>query len=273
MIFATKKAPITIQDVCMQPNPQRINAWVRSCSISDLWQQLRLIPNRQALFLFSLLPHREQKEVFLCMDRIDQNTFYFALTSEQRKNLMHWMPMDEIVDFYQSLLVGEKDEFLSSIAPARQAELLRLAQYPEGSIGAVMTTEFFTISSNATIGEVMDLYGDRVMRERELGQFGYVVFDNGHLLGCLDLTKLATYPVEDSVQKWMHLSPVCIVVEASLREAIALSHRQHAKEIAVVDRSFAMIGLLTHDDLLRIEQRELARSLITFGGSSLRGRT
>jgi magnesium transporter len=67
------------------------------------------------------------------------------MSREELARLMAAMSHDERVDLYKALDPVAREQLLPGLAKAERDDLRRLASYPEGTVGSVMTSDYATL--------------------------------------------------------------------------------------------------------------------------------
>src|SRR5262249_3168145 len=92
---------------------------------------------------------------------------------------------DDAVTFIDSLLEERRERIIALLDPERRAEVRGVINYPEGSVGRIMTTDFMTFLPNTTAQGAIDKIRER--GELETFFYLYVVDEAGKLAGVVPL--------------------------------------------------------------------------------------
>ncbi|MEZ6105904.1 MAG: magnesium transporter [Pirellulaceae bacterium] len=143
---------------------------------------------------------------------------------------------------------------------AERRDILRLSQYPDGTAGAMMTSEFARLSESLTVKQALDEIGKQA-EQLELIYYLYIVDDDGHLRGIVSARQL----VAAMRRPDMHLSELMesdLVTVRVLDDQEEVAHqvaRLDLLAIPVVDEEYRIVGIVTHDDVIDFVQEEAVR--------------
>jgi len=227
-----------------------------------------LHPSRTAEFMAGL----ESKEIWLVFEHTDPDTqadilSYFnrpqqveLVTTHDRDkaaSLVQMLPPDERVDLLQELDDDCRDELVALMPPEIRRDILRLQQYPEGTAGAVMTTDVTKLSEHLTIREAMNEI-TRQAEERETIYYLYIVDEEDHLRGLVSARQLLAgmrHP-QTPVSEIMQTDLVAAHVMDDQEEVANKVARMDLLAIPVVDLEHRMVGIITHDDVIDVIREE-----------------
>ena len=99
---------------------------------------------------------------------------------------------DDAVTFIDSLPDNRREKILALLDPERQAAVRELINYPEGTVGRIMTTDFMALPPDTTAQGAID----RIRERGELESFFYlyVVDETGKLVGVVPIRNLVIAP-------------------------------------------------------------------------------
>jgi magnesium transporter len=95
--------------------------------------------------ILSLQPAEGRAEVFGYFAADLQVELARLLGRTQLAQIMFHMSADERADLFNRLSPEQRDALLPGLAQAERDDLLRLSAYPEGTAGAVMTSDYATL--------------------------------------------------------------------------------------------------------------------------------
>jgi magnesium transporter len=106
---------------------------------------------------------------------------------------------DDAVTFIDSLSDNRREKILALLDPERQAVVRELINYPEGTVGRIMTSDFMALSPDSTAQGAID----RIRERRELESFFYlyVVDQSGKLVGVVPIRNLVIAPPNRKTQR------------------------------------------------------------------------
>jgi magnesium transporter len=183
------------------------------------------------------------------------------MSREELARLMAAMSHDERVDLYKALDPAARDAVLPGLAKAEREDLRRLAAYAEGTVGAIMTSDYATLPPGLTVSQALDALR-RQASDVETVYTAYVV-DPGHrLLGVVSLKDILLARTRQTIADIMEPDPVLIGVEADKEEAAELIARYDLMALPVIDDAGRMVGIVTQDDAMDIAEEEATEDML-----------
>ncbi len=246
-----------IRAYCEDTNPAVIGELVSDHFNDDAWAILKHIP----------LPLRS--EVFSHLDEDLQVDIVASLPRNEVARLLTDMPPDDRADLFKRLPEDRQDNVLPALAQAEREDLRRLSAYAEGTVGAVMTSDYATLAAGLTAAEAIDRL--RVVApDRETIYYAYIVDAEHRLLGFLSLKDLILAPTQRPVADILQRDIIYARVDEDQETAARRLQKYDLIAMPVVDARNTMVGILTHDnafDVLVQEQQEDLEKLVAITGS------
>jgi magnesium transporter len=139
----------------------------------------------------------------------------------------------------------------------KRRDIFRLQAYPEGTAGAVMTTEVACLPESLTVREALEELS-RIAENLETIYYIYIVDAENHLRGVVSARQLLTnlgkpnMPISELMERDL------VTVQATDdQEAVAAKvadYDFHA--VPVVDHGQHLVGIITHDDIIDVVREE-----------------
>lgn len=234
-----------MREFCLALHPARTAEFMEGLTAAEAWEVLKHaeLPVRQEIFSF--FPHDRQEWIIENEHRDD-----VAL-------LIAEMPPDDRVDLLQSIQPHVVDEVLALLPTDERRDILRLRAYPEGTAGAVMTTDFANLSESLTVQEALEELS-RQAEELETVNYLYVVDDADRLQGVASIRQL--FGALGQPQTRMgDLMKVHVISVRSIedQEQVAKKVAYHnLLAIPVIDEDRRILGIITHDDIIDVFREE-----------------
>jgi magnesium transporter len=220
--------------------------------------------------IFGLLPGRLRAEVLSYFDSERQLRTVCRMTPADAAALLRLMPHDERADLVKRLDEEHVDRILPHLAQAEREDIRRLASYEPGTAGAVMTTDYVTLSPHLTL---RDAY-ERLCHEApdsETIYYSYVIDPDRKLIGFVSLKKLILARREKPsarIEDIMQREVVTARVDEDQESVARTIGKYDLLAIPVVDANDMLVGIITHDDALDILRQEQTEDILAFGGVS-----
>ncbi|MGQ9588728.1 MAG: magnesium transporter [Planctomycetota bacterium] len=232
-------------------------------------EMLSALEPREAWEVLRLASRPVQSEIFTNFDPDLQVELVDLLKRDDVVRLVGDMPPDDRADLFKRLPEDRREAILPGLARAEREEIRRLASYAERTAGAIMTSDYVTLSPGLTVAQAIE----RVRKEApdtESIYYAYVVDEGRRLLGLVSLKDLILARPDVLVQDVMHKDVVSVRAGEDQEEAARKIQKFDLIALPVVDENDAMVGIVTHDDALDVivqEQTEDIEKLMAIGGS------
>jgi len=146
---------------------------------------------------------------------------------------------------------------LALVPTADRRDIMRLRQHPEGTAGAVMTTEVATLPENLTVAEALREIG-RLAKDLETIYYIYIVDDENHLRGLVSARQLVTRlgKPDTKLADFMERDLVTVEVADDQENVAGKVANFDFLAIPVVDHEQHLLGIITHDDVIDVLREE-----------------
>ncbi|MBP7240611.1 magnesium transporter [Amaricoccus sp.] len=228
--------------------------------IADIASLFEHMEAEDALLAMRQLDREDQAAVFGYLKPSAQVTMAEKMSREELARLMAAMSHDDRVDFYKALDPKAQEALLPGLAKAEREDLRRLASYEEGTVGAIMTSDYATLRPTLTAPQALDALR-RQASDVETVYTAYVVDARHRLLGVVSLRDILLARSRQTVGETMEEDPVVIRVDAEQEEAAALIARYDLLALPVVDADGRMVGIVTADDAMDVAEEEATEDI------------
>ncbi len=239
------KSAEALKEFCTALHPARTAEFMEGLTADEAWQVLRYAEPHTREEIFTFFDPGQQAEMLETQDR------------QQVAELIALLAADDRVDLLQEIAPHVVDELLPLLPAEDRREILRLTSYPEGTAGAVMTTEAAKLSESLTVSQAFEELSRQAM-ELETIYYLYIVDDTDHLRGLVSARQLvsAIGRPETKLAELMETDLVSAdVLEDQESVARKVAHYD-LLAIPVVDHEHRMLGIITHDDVIDVVREE-----------------
>jgi magnesium transporter len=244
-----------LREFCTALHPARTAEFMEGLTASEAWEVLKHAepPLREEIFTF--FPHDKQVEILETQDRKEVAELISHLAADDRVDLLHDV-REEVVDELLPLLPAEE-----------RRNILRLRSYPEGTAGAMMTTEAAKLSESLTVKEALDELSHQA-EELETIYYLYIVDDTDHLRGLVTARQLVSAIGRPStrLKELMVTDLITASVNEDQEEVARKVAHYNLAAIPVVDKERRMLGIITHDDVIDVVREEAIEDVQKIAG-------
>ena len=234
-----------LKEFCTALHPARTAEFMEGLSAEESWQVLSHADPLRQSEIFSYFTPEKQHEILESQDRDEVASLVAELAPDDRVDMLNVVD-DEIVE-----------DLLHRMPAEERKDILRLSQYPEGTAGSVMTTEFAKLDENWTVKHALDEL-TRQGDQYETIYYLYVVDEEDHLRGLVSARQLvAGMKKPDTLLKDMMETDLVTADVVEDQENVAHKvARLDLLAIPVVDHERRIIGIITHDDVIDVVREE-----------------
>jgi magnesium transporter len=250
----------------LQGSPDALAAWLSEVHPADLAEWMLDLEESDAWSLFERLPKETRVQVLRHAEDELRTRLLQRLSPREIGEVVEEMPADEVVDLLALADDAVAEQVLRSVDFERARDLRRLALHPHDTAGGLMTTEFVSVPLGTRIGDAIKLIKTEGEEVEEGGGL-WVVDDNGRPAGYVQDRMLLTHSIHDDVDGVM-VEPVTTTVDRDQEEVANLFLRYGLDELAVIDESGVLIGVITADDAHEVIGEEADEDLLRIVGAS-----
>lgn len=215
---------------------------------------LNLVTKKQRSLIYKFVKAEEFAEIFQGLEVDKQKLYISELQQNYAIDVINNMPYDDIADFLGELSETTKQLYLSKMDQEEAAEVIHLLKYDEQTAGAIMTTEYVSVSSVDTVENVMGRLRVEAP-DAETIYYLYVVDDQQRLVGVVSLRDLIVAPLEQKIEDIM-LTRVKSVETHTDQEEVARIMKKYDFLAVPVTAQGMLVGIVTVDDILDVMEEE-----------------
>jgi len=240
---------------------EALDMW-QPADIAELFSDLDDDDERTA---FQLLHGPQRTLIFVHLDRSTQHKLLESLEPTDAGALFNDMAADDRTALLEELDDADREKHLRTLSDQQQAIARSLLQFPEDSVGRLMSPDFVAIRSNWTIEHALD-HIRRHGQDSETLNVLYVVDIDMHLIDDLRIRQVLLAPIHTTIERLMNDNFVSLKATDSKRSAIDVFRKYDRTALPVVDDDNKLIGVVTIDDVLDVAEQAATEDAQKFGG-------
>ncbi len=241
----------SLRALCSSGHPGLIAEVVAELDPSEAALVVAMLEPRRSAEIFGYLPEELQLELVALLRRR-----VFA-------QIISHMSPDERADLLQELPPEKKEVLLPGLAQAEREDIRKLASYREGTTGAVMTSDYTTLSPNLTVEEAIQKLR-REAPDKETIYYTYVVSTDRKLLGFVSLKDLIIANPVLRVDRIMHREIIYAHVDDDQEETAQKIANYDLLALPVINGQGVLVGIVTYDDAIDIIHQEHTEDMEKF---------
>jgi magnesium transporter len=214
----------------------------------------RLSP-AEALAAIRLVGIEDQARIFGYLQPARQVAVARLAARRELAALISAMPHDERADLYNRLPEADREALLPALAQAEREDLRKLASYPEGSAGSVMTSDYATLTADMGASDAIEALR-RQAPDSETIYTAFIIDEARRLIGSVGLRALLMARPGETVADLMDRDPVFVRADAPREAAAQLIARYDLIALPVLNGGDKLAGIVTPDDAMDVAEQE-----------------
>ena len=172
---------------------------------------------------------------------------------------------DDAVYILEDIGIPEREDILAQMPAFERLNLKRSLDYPEDSAGRLMQTDFIAIPPYWTVGQTIDYLRAEKDLPEDFYQI-YVVSPSYTLEGIIALDKFLRARRDIRIADLMQSDVIEIEATEDQERAARTFERYALVEVAVIDESKRLVGVLTIDDIVDVIHEEATEDIQRLAG-------
>ncbi len=214
-----------------------------------------------AMRVFRLLQKQMAADVFSYSRPETQEQIISSISDEEIKNIIEELSVDDAVDMLEELPASIVKRVLKNASADTRNTINRFLNYPENSVGSIMTAEFTDIKGSMTVGEVIS-YLRRVAENKETVYTCYIVGPSRILEGVIELSEILACRDDGTLISEIMETNVIKAFTTEDREAVVgMFSKYDLNTLPVVDNENRLVGIVTVDDIVDVIEEETTKDI------------
>ena len=247
--------PFQILDILALGDREVLSEYCATTHPADLAAALAELPSDDALQVINQLTFQQCAEIFAHLEEGKQQEFAERLEDGRLSRIISRMDADDRVDLIRRLPLERSEKILHMLAQTEREDILKLGSYREGTAGALMTSEYATLSPELTARQSLDKLRLEAP-DKETIYYAYVIDRQRRLLGLVSLKDLILARPETRVEDLMHRDLITARVEDDQAEVARKMAKYDLLAIPVTNGNDALAGIVTFDDAHDVAEAE-----------------
>ncbi|MGE5394393.1 MAG: magnesium transporter MgtE N-terminal domain-containing protein [Candidatus Saccharibacteria bacterium] len=216
---------------------------------SDLADIIEDLGRKASAEIFSSLDEEQAADVLEELEIETQLHIIKSLPIEKAADLLDKMPADEVADIFDALGDDKVELLLNEMEKDTSQEVRELLDYPDNTVGSIMSTEVMSFNKNTTVAEVFaELRAQKPEAESLYNLF--VTDENEVLIATFSLRDLVVSEPDTRIHQIMKPSPVRLHDTQEIDEIAEFVSKYNMLAIPVVDQKEVLQGMVVIDDVI-----------------------
>lgn len=232
---------------------------------ADVAETIADLPDSDQAAIFRVLPKAAAADVFEYLDGDQQERLLRAMGTEEAAGILNEMSPDDRTALLEDLPPEAVKRLIELLSPEERRIAQALLNYPEDSVGRLMTPDYVAIRAEWTVQQVLD-HVRRVGRDSESINVLYVTDEQGRLIDDIRIREFLIRPLETPVRELLQSTFTSLKVTDDREVAVEVFRRYDRTILPVTDANDHLLGVVTVDDMLDVAEAEATEDIQKLGG-------
>lgn len=216
--------------------------------------------------IFQVLDADKAIKTFENLDFDKQMDLLRSYSGEQLSSILNQISPDDRTALFEKLPEETLILYLSLLSDDERKTANQLLQYPEDSIGRLMTTDFISVKEDWTVQQVLDYIRKNGSNTETISNV-YVTNANGFLIDDIKVRDFLLAPLDKHVSELMDRQFVFLNARDDQENAIDVFKQTNRSALPVTDFHGILLGIITIDDVVDVIEEEDTEDIQKFGGT------
>jgi Mg/Co/Ni transporter MgtE len=216
---------------------------------SDLADIIEELDKKSRTNVFSSLDEEKAADVLEELNTEAQVHLIDSLPIDKVADVLEKMPADEVADIFDSLEDDKIELLLKEMEKGSSEEVRELLEYPDNTVGSIMTTEILCYRSTATVDEIIDDLRLKNPESEELYTL-FVTNENEELVATFSLKDLVLALPGTQIREIMKPSPVYLQDFQKVDDIAEIISKYNLLAIQVLDKEDILQGMVVIGDVV-----------------------
>ncbi|HVC77043.1 MAG TPA: CBS domain-containing protein [Candidatus Micrarchaeaceae archaeon] len=188
-------------------------------------------------------------DVFEEMDTQHQVEFLRSLSNAEAARVLERMAPDDAADLFGELDQDRRKSIFDLMSAEAQHKLRKLLQYHPSSAGGMMSPDYISVVSGATVADALEAVRTDAKSPRQLLNTVFVIQQDGKLVGSVGVGDLLRSEASRKVDE-LDLVTCRITTSADLSDVTLMVADYNLIAVAVTDVDGNLVGAVSSDDVI-----------------------
>lgn len=221
----------------------------------DIAEFLEQLPQDKIVVVFRALPKEMAAEVFSNLEADTQQVIIQSATDQEVSAIVEELYVDDAVDMLEELPANVVKRVLKAARPDTRKLINQFLNYPDNSVGSIMTAEFTDLKQSMTVSQAI-AHIRRTGENSESVYTCYVTDAGRRLEGVLTIKELLLAQDEQLIADLMETDVITAETTEDQEEAVARMMKYDFISLPVVDKEGRLVGIVTVDDVMDVMEEE-----------------
>jgi len=226
------------------------------------------LPKSDQIILFRLLSRDQAKETFQHLSHNDQEDIISGLPANVNKltGLLNDLDPDDRTAFFEELPGAVSQRLIQLLSKEEREIATQLLGYPKDSIGRLMTPEYVAVKPYFTVQQALE-HIRKFGHDSETLNVIYIVDSHWKLIDDIRIKEIILASPEQSISELIDNRFTSLNAYDDQEVAVKVFADHDRVALPVVGTDGTLLGIVTVDDILDIQEEESTEDFQKFGGT------
>lgn len=232
---------------------------------TDIAELMFELSEKDQAILFRLLPHDLATDTFEYLNFDSQMNLLKAMGKEEVASILNEMSPDDRTALLEELPGTAAKQLIMLLSHEERKIAQTLLNYPENSVGRLMTPYYIAVNPEWTIEETLSYIREHGSDSETLNII-YVVDSKGKMIDDIRIRDVLLVPLTSKITDLMDHNFIALNVHDDQERAVDVFKRYDRIALPVIDSSGILVGIVTIDDVLDVAEEEATEDIQKMGG-------
>lgn len=225
------------------------NASLERLHPSDLADIIEEMDKNTRIALLTTIDEEKAADILEELEPDIQRSVFENLPLDKAADLLEKMPADEAADILDELRDDKVEELLKEMEDESSEEIRELMDYPDNSVGSIMTTDYISFNQEKTVEETLNEL--RTLKpESDIIYYIYIIDDSDKLIATVSLRDLIVSEPSTKLCDIMNTRVIYMNEDDKIELLNEIITKYSLLAIPVVDEENHMSGVVIINDVM-----------------------
>lgn len=227
---------------------------------SDLADIIEDYDRHTQVAIFRALDEERAADVLEELETDAQLNVLGSLSVEKAADVLEKMPADEVADILDEMEEDDAEKLLNEMEKEASTEVRELMEYPENTVGGLMTTDYISLKEGMTVNETL-VELRRLKPEPDTVYYMYIVNNAEKLVGVVSLRDIVISEPDVKLDEIKHTNLIYVYDYDKVDILNEIITKYNLLSVPVVDKNMEMLGIVVINDVMDIIMKSRKKRL------------
>ncbi len=240
---------------------QEMKLILESMPTADIAEFIEECSITEAIAIFRSLKKDISVEVFSYFSAEMQESIISKISDKEISNIIEELYVDDAVDMLEEMPAFIVKKVLKNASASTRSTINRFLNYPQDSVGSIMTAEFTDLYDEMTVADALSRIRC-VGEDRETVYTCYVICKTTRVLeGVISVKDLLRAKDSDLISDMMETNVIKVSTTEEKQNVINLFSKYDLISLPVTDNENRLVGIVTIDDVMDVIEEETTKDI------------